>query len=563
MATPIIEQSVTATGESVTSVVLPSLAGGTDQTYMVFVSRRGTVQVSSISGGGLTWTHALTQCGARLVAYSEVWIATGSPSGDFTATVTMSGTTPSVVLFGHRISGATTRTLFSSNTNGQGEAATCGGGVDNATMTLDLASTDEARVVVLANTRSAASLTKDPDYTELVTGVASSAGNLIRAYAHHRSLGGAAADNCTHTLPSNQDWSMIGVVLYASGDPPDPPPVFPDYVLASDDFERTVSGAFGVAPKGGTWYYNDARASVSGGLGRLIFAASGPNNQVLNNAYGLNTRGSILFAVDKVPDAGVHAVQTYARRDDTRGDGNHYYRPRVTISSAGVVLVRLEKAVGGSTSFVTDDTATGYTYVAGAVYRMEWEAIGTGTTALRVRVYPDGATPPAWQIDTTHSESELDHAGTVGVRASPSSSGTTYPYEFMFDDLEFIDVDLLRQSSLVASVISTTAETLLGSTVPADLVAALRDKTTATGVKLPDGTHKFALDAFLVQTAAGHEIRYAYMVPTGRSLLVEVWEGALVVADWTHGPTALATAVHDASALNVAGGAYELWLTVT
>jgi hypothetical protein len=119
------------------------------------------------------------------------------------------------------------------------------------------------------------------------------------------------------------------------------------------------------------------------------------------------------------------------------------------------------------------------------------------------------------------------------------------------------------QSSLVASVISSTAETLTGSTVPADLVAALRDKTTATGVKLPDGTHKFALDAFLVQTAAGHEIRYAYMVPTGRSLLVEVWEGALVVADWTHGPTALATAVHDASALNVAGGAYELWLTVT
>jgi hypothetical protein len=118
------------------------------------------------------------------------------------------------------------------------------------------------------------------------------------------------------------------------------------------------------------------------------------------------------------------------------------------------------------------------------------------------------------------------------------------------------------QRSLVASVISSTAETLTGSTVSADLVAALRDTTTATGVRVPVGTHRFALDAFLAETATGHEVRYAYTVPTGRSLLVEVWDGALVVADWTHGPTALTTATHDVSDLNVAGGGYELWLTV-
>jgi hypothetical protein len=149
------------------------------------------------------------------------------------------------------------------------------------------------------------------------------------------------------------------------------------------------------------------------------------------------------------------------------------------------------------------------------------------------------------------------------TRLRTQLAGPSRGYGFTYWTFQGYSLPDDYQRSLVASVISTTAETLTGSTVPADLVAALRDLTTATGVKLPTGTHKFALDAFLVQTAAGHEIRYAYAVPTGRSLLVEVWEGALVVADWTHGPTALATAVHDASALNVAGGAYELWLTAT
>jgi hypothetical protein len=118
------------------------------------------------------------------------------------------------------------------------------------------------------------------------------------------------------------------------------------------------------------------------------------------------------------------------------------------------------------------------------------------------------------------------------------------------------------QRSLVASVISSTAETLAGSTTPADLVAALRDLTANTGIKLPTGQHRFALDPFLTRTALGLEVRYAYSVPAGKSLLVEVWNGALVEKDWLHGPAALTTAAHDISDLNIAGGAYELWLTV-
>jgi hypothetical protein len=78
------------------------------------------------------------------------------------------------------------------------------------------------------------------------------------------------------------------------------------------------------------------------------------------------------------------------------------------------------------------------------------------------------------------------------------------------------------QRSFVVAVASTTAETLMGSTVHGDIVAALRDQTTATGVELPDGTHKFELSAFLAETRRGHEIRYAYQAPPGKSLKVEL-----------------------------------------
>jgi hypothetical protein len=146
-----------------------------------------------------------------------------------------------------------------------------------------------------------------------------------------------------------------------------------------------------------------------------------------------------------------------------------------------------------------------------------------------------------------------------------------YVYTLQLDDPNDIHEITVRavgaepdmQRSLVASVLDSTAETLTGSTVPADLVAALRDLTTATGVKLPVGTHKFALDAFLAQTATGHQVRYAYAVPAGKTLKAEVWEGAMLLRDWTHGPTAVTTATHDVSDLNVAGGGYELWLSVT
>jgi hypothetical protein len=122
------------------------------------------------------------------------------------------------------------------------------------------------------------------------------------------------------------------------------------------------------------------------------------------------------------------------------------------------------------------------------------------------------------------------------------------------------------QVSRPASVISSTAQTLVGSTVPADLIAAMNvpARSATTGIVVPDGTHRFSLDDFLADTASGLLVEYAAKVPLGKTLTVEVWKGALTERAWQHvgASDTIITAAHDVSDLQVQGAGYEVWFTV-
>ena len=60
--------------------IMPSISGGTSQTYVLFVSTNATKDVTAVSGGGLTWTMREEQCCSKEKCRIEMWTAQGSPS---------------------------------------------------------------------------------------------------------------------------------------------------------------------------------------------------------------------------------------------------------------------------------------------------------------------------------------------------------------------------------------------------------------------------------------------------------------------------------------------------
>lgn len=73
------------------TATITGVEGGGEYTYVLTVAHRTSATVSSVVGGGLTWTQVDEQDSSRGQCFGEVWTAYGTPSGDpFTITITMS-----------------------------------------------------------------------------------------------------------------------------------------------------------------------------------------------------------------------------------------------------------------------------------------------------------------------------------------------------------------------------------------------------------------------------------------------------------------------------------------
>jgi hypothetical protein len=116
------------------------------------------------------------------------------------------------------------------------------------------------------------------------------------------------------------------------------------------------------------------------------------------------------------------------------------------------------------------------------------------------------------------------------------------------------------------TVVTSTATTLTGSAVPGDLIAALNTpaRSTETGISLPDGTHKFTLEAFVDESLIGGDVQYATTVPSGKTLRVQIRQRTddALVREWVHvGAGGITTQTVDITDLTLSGN-YDLWLVV-
>jgi PKD repeat protein len=129
------------------------------------------------------------------------------------------------------------------------------------------------------------------------------------------------------------------------------------------------------------------------------------------------------------------------------------------------------------------------------------QAVGSGTTTLRTRVWRDGTTEPTtWQLTKTDATAANQVAGAFGVRAYLSGGVTNGPIVYAFDDFAATSIGTTPPANQAPTASFTATNTNLTSAVDATASADpdgtiasyawnFGDGGTATGVK---ATHTYA-----------------------------------------------------------------------
>jgi photosystem II stability/assembly factor-like uncharacterized protein len=208
------EQTVTGgAGDASTSpVTLPAILGGTSQTYVLSIATRTNRDVTSVTGGGLTWTERVEQCAGRAQQGIRLWTAQGSPGSSFQVTINFTeGKALSAVL--SRYSGVDTfEDPVGHNTNG--ENGICSGGIDDPNAELTLTSTVNGSVhVVAVNHRNNTVSSYSAPYAQAGTESQSSGGEGTNLTTYDRTLDPSAMDTFQATIGADKDWATAGIVL--------------------------------------------------------------------------------------------------------------------------------------------------------------------------------------------------------------------------------------------------------------------------------------------------------------------------------------------------------------
>ena len=209
-------------------------------------------------------------------------------------------------------------------------------------------------------------------------------------------------------------------------------------VLSADAFGRTTTGGWGRAETGEAWTVSGGSAnfSVSDGAGRVQVARNATLTAVLGRSFGDADVSSTATVADP-PTAGGVVLTTMARRLNDSND----YRVVTRVISGRPVDVSLVRRVSGVQTTLGSVTLPGVTAAAGQALAVRFQVSGTGTTALRAKVWPAGtAEPAAWQLETTDTTAALQKPGGTALRAYLSSGAGTTSAKVAFDDFTVSEV---------------------------------------------------------------------------------------------------------------------------
>ena len=167
-----------------------------------------------------------------------------------------------------------------------------------------------------------------------------------------------------------------------------------DVVLVSDDFARSISGAWGSADIGGAWdvFTRDgATVSVGSGYGNAALATTtGYADFHVVSATALDTDTRAIVSFDQLPTTGFYTAAVSAR---WVADGIDY-RLHIDVQAGGEIDVLVES--GSAAGYTTIQTAmTPIVATAGTGLAMSLTTIGATPTALCGKLWLSDTTEPS------------------------------------------------------------------------------------------------------------------------------------------------------------------------
>lgn len=207
--------------------------------------------------------------------------------------------------------------------------------------------------------------------------------------------------------------------------------------LASDDFERNLSGGWGSADVGGPWTTTGAASaySVAAGTGQIRIPTSGAGNAAyLGTVSSSATDLTMVLSADKRPIGSSLYLTAIGRKIAGAGE----YRAKVNLSANGAVSMALERtsSTGAESVISSFATISGLTYTAGDKLSIRLEVTGTNPTTIRAKIWRVGSPEPTtWQRTVTDTTAALQAQGGVGVATYLSRNVTNAPLTVSVDTL--------------------------------------------------------------------------------------------------------------------------------
>jgi hypothetical protein len=216
-------REVAAGSSSLSEVVETSsgLSAVEGQLYLAAIATHPYVDVVEVSGLGLAWSPAYSQCSGRNRTGVSVWQAQGTPSGDGPVSALLSGAPDNAVLTLSRYSGVLEvdpiGNLVSGNTNGV--AGACVGGTDSDRYALPLTTLETGSVVYAAVAMRSRAHTPGSQYDERVELRRGSGGATASLAVADGAFGFPGTVFVDGRLSGDVDWALVALEIRRAAEP--------------------------------------------------------------------------------------------------------------------------------------------------------------------------------------------------------------------------------------------------------------------------------------------------------------------------------------------------------
>ncbi|MDZ7365706.1 MAG: InlB B-repeat-containing protein [candidate division KSB1 bacterium] len=213
-----ISHEETQTGGSTSSLTVATssnLTAVSGHLYLAAISTRPKVQVTGVSGLGLTWTLIKSQCSGRSNTMVEVWMAQGSPTHNSPVTATFGSKPSNAVIAVSRYSGAHASSPIGSLTSGNtvGADGPCTGGTDSNAYSFNLTTTVNDAVVYGAAALRSRTHTPGSGYTERGEIMQGTTGAAAAVAVQEQAIASPATIAVDGSLSGSTDWAMIALEI--------------------------------------------------------------------------------------------------------------------------------------------------------------------------------------------------------------------------------------------------------------------------------------------------------------------------------------------------------------